>query len=110
MRILPSCSPREFICRSPSCGGSRRSRKCSGEAMAKHADEMKLWPRQEVDKMAWVEHAEALGRGEGELFALFAEVDRVHMALHGVGSDKLRIVTVKVEESRYPSVGAHHAP
>jgi Ni,Fe-hydrogenase III large subunit/Ni,Fe-hydrogenase III component G len=78
--------------------------------MAKRIDEMNFWPRAEVDKTAWVECAEALGRGEGELFALFAETDRVHMALRGAGDEATRIVSVKVEEGRYPSVGAHHAP
>jgi Ni,Fe-hydrogenase III large subunit len=78
--------------------------------MAKRVDETNFWPRREVDKTAWVECAEALGRGEGELFALFAEVDRVHMALRGAGDDATRIITVKVEEGRYPSIGAHHAP
>jgi Ni,Fe-hydrogenase III large subunit len=78
--------------------------------MAKRVDETNFWPRGELDKTAWVECAEALGRGEGELFALFAEVDRVHMALRGAGDEATRIVTVKVEEGRYPSVGVHHAP
>jgi Ni,Fe-hydrogenase III large subunit len=78
--------------------------------MAKRVDETGFWPREEVDKTAWVECAEALGRGEGELFALFAEVDRVHMALRGAGDEATRILTVKVEVGRYPSVGVHHAP
>jgi Ni,Fe-hydrogenase III large subunit len=78
--------------------------------MAKRVDETNFWPREEVDKTKWVECAEALGRGEGELFALFAEVDRVHMALRGAGDNATRIVTVKVEDGRYPSVGVHHAP
>ena len=78
--------------------------------MAKRVDDTNFWPREEVDKTKWVECAEALGRGEGELFALFAEIDRVHMALRGAGDDATRIVTVKVEDGRYPSVSAHHAP
>ena len=78
--------------------------------MAKRVDETNFWPCGDVDKTAWVECAEALGRGEGELFALFAETDRVHMALRGAGDEATRIVTVKVEEGRYPSVGVHHAP
>jgi len=78
--------------------------------MAKRVASTNLWPRAEVGKAAWVECAEALGRGEGELFALFAEVDRVHMALRGAGDEATRIVTMKVEDGRYPSVGVHHAP
>src|ERR1700680_1009117 len=110
MRIWRLCSPREFICRNPSSAGSKRSQKCSGEGRAKRVDETSFWPREEVDKTAGVECAEALGRGEGELFALFAEVDRVHMALRGAGDGATRIVTVKTEDGRYPSVGVHHAP
>src|ERR1700682_1693712 len=110
MRILRSCLPREFICRSPSSAGSRRWRKCLGEIMVKRVDEMKLWPRQEINKTAWVEHAEALGCGEGELFALVGEPDGVHVPVRAAGRAKPRIVTVKVEEGGYPPVGAHHAP
>ncbi len=78
--------------------------------MAKRPDETSHWPRREIDKAAWVECAEALGRGEGELFALFAEADCVHMALRGAGDEAARILTLKVEGGRYPSVGVHHAP
>jgi Ni,Fe-hydrogenase III large subunit len=78
--------------------------------MAKAMERRNFWPRTVVDKAAWNECAEALGRGEGVLFALFAEADCVHMALRGAGDDATRILTVKVEGGRYPSVGAHHAP
>jgi Ni,Fe-hydrogenase III large subunit len=78
--------------------------------MAKQAEDVNLWPRRDVDQEAWLQCAEALGRGEGELFALFAEADRVHMALRGPGNEAARILTVRPERGRYPSVGAHHPP
>ena len=69
-----------------------------------------MWPRREVDKKTWTNCAEALGRGEGELFALFADNERVHMALRGAGEDASRILSIKIENGGYPSVGACHAP
>ena len=69
-----------------------------------------VWPRTEVDKKTWTDCAEALGRGEGELFALFADNERVHMALRGAGENGSRILSIKTENGRYPSVGACHAP
>ena len=78
--------------------------------MAKRADNIFFWPRIDVDKTAWVECAKALGRGEGELFALFAEAGHVHMALRGAGDEATRILALKLEGGRFPSVGAHHAP
>ncbi len=68
------------------------------------------WLRREVDKKTWTSCAEALGRAEGELFALFADKDHVHMALRGAGEEAARILSIKTEDGRYPSVGACHAP
>ena len=64
--------------------------------------------RRAVDAKTWIANAEALGRGEGELVALFAEPDRVHMALRDVAGT--RLLTLAVADRRYPSVGARHAP
>ena len=77
--------------------------------MAKRTASADLWPCREVDKEAFAAAAEALGRGDGELLALFADGDCVHMALRG-GGEAASIVTLKVQDGRYPSVGAHHAP
>jgi Ni,Fe-hydrogenase III large subunit/Ni,Fe-hydrogenase III component G len=73
-------------------------------------DTKTFWPRREVDKKTWTDCVEALGRGEGELFALFADNERVHMALRGAGEDSARILSIKTENGHYPSVGACHAP
>jgi len=74
------------------------------------AETQTLWHRREVDKKTWAECAEALGRGEGELFALFADNDCVHMALRGAGEGAPRILSIKTDDGGYPSVGACHAP
>jgi Ni,Fe-hydrogenase III large subunit len=71
------------------------------------------WPRFELAGEAeWIAIAEALGRGEGDLVALFADADAVHMAVRGPvalppGS---AIVSLKVPARRFPSVGRHHLP
>lgn len=63
-----------------------------------------------LDPAAWRERAAALGRGGGELFALFGDDGHVHMAVREAGSAAVKLLTVAVENGRYPSVGAHHAP
>jgi Ni,Fe-hydrogenase III large subunit len=71
------------------------------------------WPRFELPGEAeWIAIAEALGRGEGDLVALFADETAVHMAIRGPvalppGS---AIVSLKVPERRFPSVGRFHPP
>ena len=66
--------------------------------------------RLNVDAAAWRERATALGRGEGELFALFGDDGVVRMVWRDPKSGALEMLAVPVENGRYPSVGAHHAP
>ena len=66
--------------------------------------------RNEADVRAWSAFAEALGRGEGELLALFGDQGRVHMIVRDPDTNAVEMLTVAVEDGRYPSVGAHHAP
>ena len=63
-----------------------------------------------IDARTWQAFAEALGRGEGELLALFGDEGRVHMIVHDPDTSAVEILAVAVENGRYPSVGAHHAP
>ena len=61
------------------------------------------WPRCEMDAGGWRTLAHALGRGEGDLVALFGDGDSVHMALRGplvapVGG--LAVITRRVENVR----------
>jgi len=78
------------------------------ERAKRSAAEQRPWARRAVDAKAWIAEAEALGLGHGELFALFADTDRVHMAVRDASGG--RLLTLPVIEGRYPSVGAHHAP
>ncbi|HEY7459125.1 MAG TPA: hydrogenase expression protein HypE [Xanthobacteraceae bacterium] len=63
-----------------------------------------------IDARTWQAFAEALGRGEGELLALFGDEGRVHMIVHDPDTSAVEMLAVAVENGRYPSVGAHHAP
>ena len=84
-------------------------------AMAKRVDETNLWPRRKSTRQPGSQCAEALGRGEGELFALFAEV---RSRAHGVARRRRRqaraFVTVKVEDGplsfRRRASRARHSP
>lgn len=64
--------------------------------------------RRAVDAEIWRKTAEALGSGEGELFALFADGESINMALRD--REGSRILSFKAENGRYPSVGVHHPP
>jgi Ni,Fe-hydrogenase III large subunit len=66
--------------------------------------------RNQVDARAWRALAEALGRGEGELLALFGDAGRVHMVVRDVETNAVEMLTTAVENNRFPSVGVHHAP
>jgi Ni,Fe-hydrogenase III large subunit len=66
--------------------------------------------RLNVDAAAWRERAAKLGGGEGELFALFGDEGVVRMLWRDPKSGALEMLAVPVENRRYPSVGAHHAP
>ena len=83
---------------------ARRGRRLSKRS----ATAPRTWPRRVVDAKAWVAQAEALGRGEADLVALFGEVDRVHMAVRGSAGPQ--ILTLAVNDGRFPSVGSRHAP
>jgi Ni,Fe-hydrogenase III large subunit len=65
--------------------------------------------RRTVDESAWREQAAALGRGEGELFALFGDAGAVRMVVRGAAG-ALEMLSLTVENARYQSVGAHHTP
>ncbi|BBF93290.1 hydrogenase expression protein HypE [Blastochloris tepida] len=72
------------------------------------------WPRFVLrDAAAWTALALALGRGEGDLVALFADADAVHMAVRGAvvaPVSGVAVASLQVPDGRFPSVGAHHPP
>ena len=63
-----------------------------------------------VDFTAWRAAAEALGRGEGELLALFGDDNCVHMVVRDPVTGGVERMMVVTSNGRYPSVGAHHTP
>jgi Ni,Fe-hydrogenase III large subunit len=71
---------------------------------------LRPWPRYEVDERAWEAIGAALGRGEGELMALWAEPTRVHLALRAPELTNPAVVSLAATNKSFPSIGRHHAP
>ncbi|RAI46115.1 hydrogenase expression protein HypE [Rhodoplanes roseus] len=70
---------------------------------------LRPWPRYEVDTTAFEAIAQALGDGEREMLALWADTGMVHMALRRIGEAPC-VVSTAVIDGRFPSVGCRHAP
>jgi Ni,Fe-hydrogenase III large subunit len=68
------------------------------------------WPRYLAEAAAWTEIGQRLGRGEGDLLALWGEADRVHMALRAPDLVKPCVVSIAVRGGLFPSIGRFHAP
>lgn len=66
------------------------------------------WPRYEVDQDTWVVVGEALGQGGAQLFGLWADTDRIYLALRG-GVDPC-IVSMPMRPTGFPSLGRTHLP
>ncbi len=67
------------------------------------------WPRYRVDTATWTAVGEALGRGEGDLLALWGARQTVHMAVRAADETPL-VVSLPVTDGAFPSIGRHHAP
>jgi Ni,Fe-hydrogenase III large subunit len=72
-------------------------------------DVLRPWPRYAVDAATWDGIGEALGAGDGELMALWAEPGHVHFAVRAADLT-LAVVSIKATNSSFPSIGKHHAP
>jgi Ni,Fe-hydrogenase III large subunit len=68
------------------------------------------WPRYEVDAECWSAVGAALGRGRGELLGLWADRQSVHLALRSADLTTPAVVSVKVQDRRFASVGRLHPP
>jgi len=66
------------------------------------------WPRYEVDQDTWVAIGGELGHDEVELFGLWADAERIYLALRG-GLDPC-IVSVSLRPTGFPSLGRSHYP
>jgi Ni,Fe-hydrogenase III large subunit len=68
------------------------------------------WPRYEIDEANWVTIAQELGKGGGDLLGLWAEKDNVYLALRVAGEAAPCVVSLRMKNSDFPSVGRYHAP
>ncbi len=68
------------------------------------------WPRYVVSGETWSAIGQALGDGEGDLVALWAEPQEVHLALRAPALATPAIVSVGVNNRTFPSIGRHHLP
>ena len=71
---------------------------------------LRPWPRYEVDAATWDAIGAALGQGEGELMALWAEPTQVHLALRAPELTNPGIVSLAATNKSFPSIGRYHAP
>jgi Ni,Fe-hydrogenase III large subunit len=70
----------------------------------------KPWPRYEVDTETWEAIARQLGQGHGDLLSLWGERDCVHLALRAPDISTPTIMSLRIENGGFPSVGRHHPP
>jgi Ni,Fe-hydrogenase III large subunit len=73
-------------------------------------DVLRPWPRYAVDEGTWEAVGRALGAGEGELMALWAEPGQVHLALRAPDLGTPAVVSLAATNNAFPSIGRHHAP
>src|SRR5215472_9429749 len=71
---------------------------------------LRPWPRYEADAATWEAVGQALGAGEGELMALWAEPGHVHLAVRADDLTDPAIVSLAATNNSFPSIGKYHAP
>jgi Ni,Fe-hydrogenase III large subunit len=71
---------------------------------------LRPWPRYQVDASTWEAVGRALGAGEAELMALWAEPGAVHLALRAGDLTNPAIVSIDAANNAFPSIGRHHPP
>jgi Ni,Fe-hydrogenase III large subunit len=69
----------------------------------------KPWPRYEVDPDTWNAIGRALGEGN-DLLALWGDAEAVHLALRATDLPHPCVVSVRVKDAAFPSIGRHHPP
>jgi Ni,Fe-hydrogenase III large subunit len=67
------------------------------------------WPRYEVDEAAWQAIGASLGKGEGDLLALWGEPGAVHLALRSA-PEPPAVVSLATSDGTFPSIGRYHPP
>jgi Ni,Fe-hydrogenase III large subunit len=76
----------------------------SGRPVDHHAP----WPRVMVSRETWLQATSLLSGGQWILVGLWAEWERVHMAVADDG--ELGVLSLVCEDDRFPSVGRSHPP
>jgi Ni,Fe-hydrogenase III large subunit len=66
------------------------------------------WPRAVVNREGWRRAASLLSAGQCTLLGLWAERERVHMALADEG--EFCVLSIECADKRFPSVGQSHPP
>ena len=66
------------------------------------------WPRYEVDEEVWTAVGQGLGEGSGDLLGLWADKELIHLALRVAGADAPCVISVRVKNEGFPSIGRHH--
>ncbi|MBF0153118.1 MAG: hydrogenase expression protein HypE [Magnetococcales bacterium] len=67
------------------------------------------WPRWQIDPDTWARLGMALGAGQCDLFALWADPLEVHAAVVGLPSGAM-VLSVAVESGGYPALTPDHLP
>src|SRR6266513_2291693 len=65
---------------------------------------------QPVNQNLWQELGEELAAGQATLVDLWADTDKVRMALTGPDHAGIRVVSLLCPDKRFPSIGREHAP
>src|SRR5438132_10243900 len=68
------------------------------------------WPRAVVSRKSWQQAADRRQSGEWSLLGLGGEPDWAHMAVTEPETHACAVLSVACEASRFPSIGALHAP
>jgi len=66
------------------------------------------WPRYEVDEAGWTIVGQALGEGAGDLLSLWGDRDAVHLAFRVTGEPSPCVISLRVRNEGFPSIGRHH--
>ncbi|HEV2686061.1 MAG TPA: hydrogenase expression protein HypE, partial [Actinomycetota bacterium] len=74
----------------------------------RHVENHAPWPRTIVNHEGWRRAAASLSAGQWTLLGLWAERDRVHVALNDGGD--FGVVSLACDDKRFPSIGASHPP
>jgi len=68
------------------------------------------WPRYVVDTIVWHIMIDQLVEGSLSLCGLWAESDKIHMSVYDESASDIKIISLPLEDGKYPSVSSRHPP